>query len=291
MTAILGAGVADREVTVWQDRVTMTVREAGDGSPLVFFHNAAGLQWDPLLDDLAAAHHVYAPMHPGTDGVHHDAVRPLRTIWDLVLCYADLFDALELEHATLVGHSFGAMVAAEVAATYPAFADRLVLISPMGLWRDDAPLENWMARDPRSVTEAMFADPDGPLAQGGVTVNEAPNASMGPRSRAENERLARTRAMELDPKAAAEAWWIMACTGHFIWPLPEKGLRTRIHRIDAPTLVVWGREDGIVPVVYADEFGRLIRDARVEVVENAGHVPHLEQPELVRQIVRDFLTG
>jgi len=260
----------DQQVTLWQGEVVTSVRIAGDGKPLVFLHGEHGLQWDPLLDSLAKSYRVYAPLHPGTDGKHPDAVRALRTLSDLVICYDEMFEALGLEHAVVAGHGFGAMVAAEIAATYPKFADRLVLISPFGLWRDDAPVGNFMMLDPPALMKKTFADPEGPLARAAI---------------------ARLASLASDPDAAAMHMWTTGCTGHYLWPLPDKGLGRRIHRIQAPSLVVWGRKDGIVPVVYAEEFGRRIKNAKVEIVENAGHLPHLEQAEAVTKIVDRFLRG
>jgi pimeloyl-ACP methyl ester carboxylesterase len=83
----------------------------------------------------------------------------------------------------------------------------------------------------------------------------------------------------------------MGATGKFIWPIPDKGLKKRIHRVKAPTLVVWGKDDRLVPSVYADEFVRRIPGARLRVVDGAGHAPQLEHPETVARIVREFLTA
>jgi pimeloyl-ACP methyl ester carboxylesterase len=260
----------DEEVVVWQGKVRTTVRVAGDGPPLVFFHDGTGLQWDHLLDSLAATHRVYAPMHPGTDGKHPDDVRALRHLSDLIVCYAELFDTIGLDHAVLVGHAFGGMIAAEIAATYPRFADRLVLLAPFGLWRDEEPFPNWMTLDPQALLAATFADPGGPLAAAAIE-------QMG--------------ALAADPEQAARRFWTIACTGEFVWPIPDRGLGNRIHRISAPTLVVWGRQDGIIPAGYADDFGRRIADARVEVIDGAGHLPQLEQPEIVTKLVHDFLCS
>jgi pimeloyl-ACP methyl ester carboxylesterase len=81
----------------------------------------------------------------------------------------------------------------------------------------------------------------------------------------------------------------MGATGKFIWPIPDKGLKKRIHRVAAPTLVVWGKEDRLVPPVYAEEFAGRIRGARVQMVDAAGHAPHLEQPEKVARMITDFV--
>ena len=74
-----------------------------------------------------------------------------------------------------------------------------------------------------------------------------------------------------------------------MWPIPDKGLRKRLHRIAAPTLIVWGRQDGLVSSVYAKEFGDRIASARVELIDKAAHVPHLEQLTTVATLVQEFL--
>jgi pimeloyl-ACP methyl ester carboxylesterase len=82
----------------------------------------------------------------------------------------------------------------------------------------------------------------------------------------------------------------MGTTGKFIWPIPDKGLKKRIHRVKAPTLLVWGREDRLVPAVYADEFTRRLPGARLQTVDGAGHAPHLEHTAAVARVVSDFLS-
>ena len=77
----------------------------------------------------------------------------------------------------------------------------------------------------------------------------------------------------------------------FIWPIPDKGLKKRIHRVSAPTLIVWGADDRLVPSVYADEFSKRLARARIHIITGAGHAPHLEHPAEVAGLVRDFLTG
>lgn len=83
--------------------------------------------------------------------------------------------------------------------------------------------------------------------------------------------------------------WATGCTSKFVWPVPDKGLAKRIHRIQAPTLVVWGKEDALVSSAYAAEFGRLIEGSRVEILDDCGHIPQLEQPERTFALVGDFL--
>jgi pimeloyl-ACP methyl ester carboxylesterase len=68
-------------------------------------------------------------------------------------------------------------------------------------------------------------------------------------------------------------------------------LKKRIHRVSAPTLIVWGADDRLVPTVYAEEFSRRIAGAQVHIIEGAGHAPHVEHPAAVAGLVRDFLTA
>jgi pimeloyl-ACP methyl ester carboxylesterase len=262
------AGARTQTIPVWQDQIRIRVLSKGSGPALVFFHGPWGLTWNPFLDELARDFTVHAPEHPGTTPDVPDDAYKLDGLWDLVLCYEELLDALGLERAALVGHSFGAMVACELAAAYPRRARALVLIDPIGLWRETAPIVNWMMLNPADLPARIFSEPKGEAAQ---RLLGAPDDENGG---------ARLRLM-----------WAMGATGKFIWPLPDKGLKKRIHRVKASTLLVWGKEDRLVPPSYADEFARRIPGARVQTVERAGHAPHLERPEPVARMLREFLTG
>ena len=89
----------------------------------------------------------------------------------------------------------------------------------------------------------------------------------------------------------AQFIWAQACTGKFVWPIADRGFKNRIHRVAAPTLIVWGKADGIIAPAYAQEFAKRIAGARIELIDEAGHLPHLEQPEAVEKAMREFLVG
>jgi pimeloyl-ACP methyl ester carboxylesterase len=221
----------------------------------------------PVPAELAKGFTVYAPTHPGTAPDAPDDIYQLDGLWDLVLCYDELLRALKLDEAVLVGHSFGGMVACEMAAAYPRRAKRLALIDPIGFWRDSEKVVNWMTVPPAELPAYVFRDPKGEAAQRMFGPSEPPQAAAAARVR---------------------LTWAMGATGKFTWPIPDKGLKKRIHRVSAPTLLVWGKEDRLVPLVYADEFSRRIAGARVQTVEGAGHAPHLEQPERVARMIGEF---
>src|SRR5688572_16767390 len=129
--------VTDRIVSIRGGAVAFRVLSAGRGAPLVYFHSFHDREgFPPFLERLARRHTVYAPLQPGAAG--STGVETLDDLLDLTLAYDELLTALELPSAHLVGHFFGAMMAAEIAAVFPRRASRLVLISPLGLWRDEA---------------------------------------------------------------------------------------------------------------------------------------------------------
>ena len=170
----------------------------------------------------------------------------------------------------MVGHSFGALVAAEFAAAAPKSVGRLVLIDPVGLWRDDLPVKNWMILNDKARRPSLFADPEGEAARRFFDVPSDP-------------------AERVD--TLAQFIWAQACSGKFVWPIADRGFKNRAHRVAAPTLIVWGKADRIIAPAYAQEFAGRIAGARIELIDQAGHLPHLEQSEAVAKAVRGFLAG
>ncbi len=260
-----------RKFRLWQDRIETEVEVSGDGPPLVYLHGPWGLNPDrPFVVRLAARNTVYAPRFPGTSHGDHDATHALDNWHDLVVYHGELLDALALAAPVLVGHSFGGLVAAELAAASPIAVGRLVLIDPVGLWREDLPVKNWMLLSPDARRRALFADPEGDAAQHFFNVPGDPAARVD---------------------TLAQFNWALACTGKFVWPIADRGLKNRVHRVAAPTLIVWGKAGGIIDPAYAQDFASRIAGARIAMIEQAGHASHLENPEAVDNAVRDFLRG
>jgi pimeloyl-ACP methyl ester carboxylesterase len=83
----------------------------------------------------------------------------------------------------------------------------------------------------------------------------------------------------------------MTSVAKFIWPIPDKGLGRRLHRVKADTLVVAGAEDRFVPAVYADEFARAIRGARREIIPEAEHMVAYERTAEVAELVERHLNA
>src|SRR5207244_12254855 len=100
----------------------------------------------PCLARRARRYPVYGPLHPGVGG--STGVEALEDVLDLPLAYDELLTARDVGRARLSGHFFGGMIAAELAAVFPARAAGLALVSPLGLWRDDAPSQDVLILPP-----------------------------------------------------------------------------------------------------------------------------------------------
>jgi pimeloyl-ACP methyl ester carboxylesterase len=260
-----------RRLKLWQNRVQTDVEISGKGPPLVWLHGPWGLNQDrAFIERLSADYTVHAPRFPGTTKGDPDAVHALVGWLDLAVYHGELFDKLELAAPAIAGHSFGALLAAEIAAAAPKSVSRLVLIDPVGLWRDDLPVKNWMVIAEKQRRPMLFSDPDGEAATSFFAVPSDPEARID---------------------ALSQMVWSQACTGKFVWPIADRGFSRRTHRIGVPTLIVWGKADSIIAPAYAQEFGSRISGSRVELIDKAGHLPHLEQPDAVTKAVRGFLAG
>ena len=256
----------ERIVAIRGGAVGFRLLSAGSGTPIVYFHSFHDREpFLPFLERLADRHTVYAPLHPGTGG--STGVETLDDLVDLTLAYDELLDALDLSSAHLVGHFFGAMVAAEVAAVFPHRAARLVLISPLGLWRDDAPSADVATLPQDDLMRAMWADP-------------ASDAARRWTAEPADEAEAAVLQIESIQRRAAMA--------KFVWPIPDKGLRKRLHRIAAPTLVLWGDGDRVNPLPYAEEWQHRIKGAALSL-RAGGHMIHHEAPDVVAGAVEEFL--
>jgi len=254
------------ELSVQAGSVGAKVIKSGRGEPLLYLRGVFGHEgWPAFLERLAEQFTVYAPIHQGFDETA--GIDQIDDILDLALYHFDLLDALGLDSAHFVGHFYGAMIAAEMASLCSHRINKLVLASPAGLWLDDNPGVDYFATPPTKLRGLLFHEPDSDIAR--ITMPEAD----GDEDRGRQD-IARVRALSTVAK--------------FLWPIPDKGLKKRLHRIKAPTLVVMADGDQIVPHAIGDEFAVRILGSRVQTVEGAGHMFLLEQPDAFAGIVAEF---
>lgn len=264
-----GPTITQRSVPVWNDRLQIKVKIAGAGAPLLYLHPAAGLVWDPFLSHLCESYTVYAPEFPGTSAGDPYAIHAVDHLGDVVLVYEEVVRGLGLTKPIVIGQSFGGMLAAELASTFPDLASKVVLLDPLGLYRDDLPIANWLATSPLELPSLLFHDPDGPAATSMLAMPEDPDIAAA---------------------ATAALVWALGCTAKFAFPIPDRGLRKRLHRLSAPVLLLWGRQDRLVPADYVEEWTTEVGDIKTLVLDNCGHIPQVEQLDQTLTAIEKFLT-
>jgi pimeloyl-ACP methyl ester carboxylesterase len=250
-------------------RFNVEMEVCGSGEPLLYVHGAGGLIGvDPFLELLGRDFKVIAPHLPGYG--ESSGGELIEDVFDACLFYHQLMDDLGVANAHVVGHSMGGMLAAEMAALDIHRVKKLVLVSAAGFWLDQHPIPDVFAMDLQDLAAHLFADPKSPLAQMFTTIPSDP-AQLAEMYVERTKRLTQA--------------------SRFLWPIPDRGLKKRAWRIAAPTLVVWGDSDRLVPPVYAGEFTSRIANSRSVTIKQAGHMPMYEQPEAFVQTVRDFLKS
>jgi pimeloyl-ACP methyl ester carboxylesterase len=248
----------ERSLDVRGTRVQLQVE--GDGQPLLFLHGAGGPAWLPGLARLAQRFRVYAPAHPGFG--QSDAHEDWDSIDDFVYHYLDLLEALELDRVHLLGASLGGWLAAELAVGHFHRLRSLVLLDAAGLWLDEAPMADIFILPPERMTELSWHDP-----------GKAPAAAPST-----------PEAMVIQARARATVARI-AWNPFFHNPK----LPGRLARIKAPTLVLWGASDRVIPCAHGERYQELIPGAELAVIPECGHAVLREQPERGAQAILDFL--
>lgn len=234
----------------------------GSGAPLGFLAGFGGLpRWVPFLDRLAERRTVIVPSLPGFPGGDRGHT-VLDTHLDWVLAVRQVIQAAGLHGADLAGSSVGASMAAEMAALWPESVRRLALIAPFGLFEEsDPPTDPWAQRAD-AVPGLMCADPD--VWKALKAMPEGANSIEWP--------IEQTRANE----AAARIFW----------PLGNTRLEKRLPLVKAPTLLLWGSEDRVMPQSYAARIAaRLGGPNETVLIEGAGHLAELDRPDKVADVI------
>jgi pimeloyl-ACP methyl ester carboxylesterase len=243
------------------------VVEAGKGRDLFFLHGAGGhLPNDPLIAALATKYRVVAPLMPGYG--RSEGEDDLSDMLDVALHTLDVLAACKLAKPIVVGHSMGGMIAAEMAAIAHTEVTKLCLLAPTGLWLDDQPVADIFSKLPYELPGLLFHD-----------------AEAG-------QKLLATGGNMEDPEFLKQFLVIRArrlgMAGKLLFPIPDRGLAQRLYRISAKTLIVWGREDVLVPPVYGDAFKKAISKSKLARIAEAGHAVGQEKPQAVLDAIQKF---
>lgn len=255
----------ERDLSVRGTRIR--VRSAGSGPPLLYLHGAGDSgTWRPVLSELGTDRTVIRPDHPGFND--SDDFPDVDSVHDLAFFYLDLLDELGVDRAAVVGSSLGGWLAADLATIEPARVDRLVLVGAAGL-RAEVDTPDMFTCSPAELAELTWATPQ-----------------------ARADAVAQASALEEDPAAFERYLRNRMTTAHLGWNpyLHDPKLPGRLHRIRCPVLIVWGEADRLLPPAYADRWREELPHADLAVIPDAGHLPHVEQPDAFLKAVRDVLS-
>ena len=207
----------------------------------------------PFFDRLAERYEIIQPVHPGFGGT--PIPEQFDNLQDLIFLYLDLIDSLDLSEAILLGFSMGGWAAAEIAVMNTQRFSKLVLVDSVGV-KPGGPFD-------RDIADVFALSPAEQLR---ITWHD-PSKAPDPVTMTDDE---------LQMLAANRV-----ALGLYTWEpyMHNPKLRNRLHRIDIPTLLIWGESDGIVSPEYGQAFCDMIPGASMVVIPNAGHSPHIEQPE------------
>jgi len=244
------------------------VLSGGQGPQLLFLHSNWGpdAYSDAYLRALAESYRVAAPFHPGYG--RYDRPKHFTSVGDLAYFYLDYLQKQDLSEVILVGASFGGWIASEIAVRSTQRLSKLVLVDPFGIKTGD--------RENRDIVD-FFAIGDAERRRLEFERSDFQFLDYASKSDEELTIIARGREAEV----------------HYGWSpfMHNPQLKHWLHRIDVPTLILRGSDDHVISYSNHASYCGLISQANVELIPDAGHYPHVEQPEAFADRVNEFVGG
>lgn len=237
--------------------------ECGSGPAMVFLHGGGGTgkAWTYQLRHFGDRFRVVAPDLPGFGQTA--AITGVDRVSQITEPLLDFLLSLEIAEMILAGNSMGARVALTLAAQRPESITRLLLLSVVGLSLPEIPVANPLAIDPAHFMAGMVCHPEDFRAKTPYrTLDDAKELGAGRSTYARYQQEA-----EIHPDADL-----------------------RLERVTMPTLLLWGREDRIIPLAYGTALQTRLAQGRLVVLEEVGHLPHMEAPERTNAAIDHFLT-
>ena len=240
--------------------------------PVLYLHGMGGAgKWEACHMALGTTAVTYLPQLPGwREGKPPESLSSVNDYSRLVM---EMMDALELDRVTLAGHSIGGWIALSLAARHPDRASKMILSNPIGLDFPATTPPDLSALDEESFAKAVFAKLGFvATAQAYGFGAEWENVRRGPEF--ERQWKGRGLVVELTKDASTD---------------PE--LMQMLPAIEAATLLVWGRQDGLAPLEQGEALNAALPNSTLDVIDNCGHLPMTEKPETFNRLLRNFLVG
>ena len=259
---------------VWSEEIvevggtSLQLVKGGTGEPLLLLHGELGHPgWLRFHQSLAANHTLYLPSHPGFGkSAPLDWVMSMR---DMAVWYLQALDELGMTQVNVVGFSLGGWLAAEIATMCTHQFKKMVLVSPMGILPPAGEIfDMFMVVAKYYMIKSVYDSASTPEFQQVCPDEPTPE-------QLEEWDIAKEQASRLGWKP----YMYDPTLPHMLARL--KGL---------PSLIVGGRQDIIVPLSVAETYRESIPGARLELLENCGHLPELEKPDELVPLVNRFLS-
>jgi pimeloyl-ACP methyl ester carboxylesterase len=238
----------------------------GQGEPLLILHGAGGNRgWLQYLQALSQRFRVYLPDHPGFG----TSAQPewIASVPDLACFYLWALEDLGLTRLRVIGFAMGGWLAAEMAVMCPQLFERMVLVGAAGIKPTQGEITDIFLLSAAELTARMFYNP-----------TQAPEyETLYGRQPTPEEQDILNRNREM----AARITWKPY--------MHDPRLPFLLKRLRLPTLIVWGRQDAIVPVHCGEIYHQNIHGSRLTILEQCGHVPQIERPQEFINIVSEFL--
>jgi pimeloyl-ACP methyl ester carboxylesterase len=243
---------------------SVRLRTTGRGAPLLVLHHDIGTPDQlPFYEALAQRFTVLLPSHPGYDGSERPAW--MRSVRDVAVTYQALLAARGLADVSLVGLGFGGWIAAEMATMSPRAFHRLVLVGAMGIKPAEGEILDQVLVSYIDYARAGFAD-----------------------------QAAFDRLFGADPPTPQLEQWDLnrEMTFRIAWKpyMYSPTLPPLLEGVQTETLVVWGSDDRVVPAASGEQYARALPRSRLVVVEGAGHLVDMEQPEALAKLIVQFVV-
>ena len=241
-----------------------TMRD-GTGAPLLFLHGANGVAgWSPFFAELANDFDVIVPEHP-CFGKSDDAPW-IADVPDLAMFYIGFLEQLNLRDVHIVGTSLGGWIAAEIASRDSSRIASVTLVAPAGVGLSDTPPGDYSSWSAAQLTRNLVFDQS--IAERLLSAQPTPEQ------------------LELQVRNCRAAT-------KFVWEpgLVSPALEKWLHLIKIPTSILWGTQDKLLPVAYADRWRQLIPQASVTLIDDCGHLPHVERAATLSSSIKSFISS
>ena len=241
----------------------------GSSGNILLIHGLGGFaeRWSTVMPILSKKYRVIAPDLPGYGYSDKPSIDYTPEFFSQFIF--DFLDVLDIKKTNMIGTSLGGQLVAEFAIAQTKMVEKIILVCPSGVMKSSTP-----TLDAYSMA-ALYPSYD--------TVKTAYEMMTGSKN-------VTTESIEGFIKRMTQPNAKMAFMSTLLALKNSPPITNRLSNITVPTMVIWGKKDTLIPIKYANDFVSSIKNCQLEIMENCGHTPHIEDPDKFSQIVLNFLN-